>query len=203
VDAREQILTATARVLQKEAEAIALTAGRLDDSWVQAVELMYRCRGKVVVFGLGKTGHVGRKIAASLASLGTPAFFLHAAEAAHGDLGMLDRNDVVLAISYSGETAEVVARLGYIRDLGVPLIALTKTASSSLGRAATVVLELPVEGEADHLNLAPTCSSTVALAAGDALAVAVAELRQLTREDFGLRHPGGALGKAVNGPAGR
>lgn len=194
----EQILTRIGQVLETEANAVRNLTQHVGPSWVQAVELLLACEGKVVVFGLGKSGHVGKKIAASLASLGTPAFFLHAAEAAHGDLGALDHRDVVIAISNSGTTAEVVARLEAIRQIGCPLIALTKDRQSPLGRAATVVLELPVEREADHLNLAPTVSSTLVLAAGDALAVTVAELKRFGRAEFGFRHPGGALGQAVN-----
>lgn len=187
-----------ARVLRAEAAAVAAAAERVNTDWVRAVELIVACRGKVVLFGIGKTGHVGKKLAATFASLGTPAFFLHAAEAAHGDLGMLSPGDVVIAISNSGETGEVTVRLGYVRELGCPLIALTRSSGSTLGRAADVCIELPVEREADANNLAPTVSSTLALAAGDALAVAAAEVRGFSREEFGRRHPGGALGKQVN-----
>lgn len=186
------------RVLRAEAEALHQVAAHLDGRWARAVDLLFSCRGKVAVLAVGKSGHVGRKLAATLSSLGTPAFFLHAGEAAHGDLGMLARGDVVLAISNSGETPEVVTHLDTIRRLGYPLIALTRSAASTLGRAADVCLELPVAREADHLNLAPTVSTTVALAAGDALAVALAERRGLTRQQFAERHPGGVLGQIAS-----
>lgn len=191
------VRTALERVLRLEAEAVANAASHIDARWVEAVHLLAGCRGRVVLFGLGKTGHVARKIAATMASLGTPACFVHAAEAAHGDLGMITKDDVVLAISNSGETTEVVERLREIADIGAPVIALTRSDCSTLGRAAQVCLSLPVDSEADHLNLAPTVSSTLALAAGDALAVAVAEQRGFTVADFGCRHPGGSLGRVT------
>lgn len=195
----EQVIATTVRVLRAEAAALTVAADQVDERWVQAVELLAACTGKVIIFGIGKTGHVGRKIAASLSSLGTPSFFLHAAEAAHGDLGVVTPTDIVVAISNSGETVEVVSRLSYFAELGCTVIALTRSAQSTLGRAATICLELPSEGEADLNNLAPTVSSTLALAAGDALAVAVAEVKGFSRNDFGKRHPGGALGKIANG----
>ena len=154
-------------------------------------------RGRVVVSGLGKSGHVANKIAATLASTGTPAFFLHAAEASHGDLGMVTRGDVVLAISNSGETAEMLALLPHLRRLGVPVIAMTGNAASTLARAATVHLDVSVSEEACPLNLAPTASTTAALAMGDALATALLEARGFTSEDFARSHPGGALGRKL------
>lgn len=183
------------RVVIEEAQALTRLADQIDDCWVKAVRLLAGCKGRIVVTGVGKSGHVGRKIAASLASLGSPALFVHAGEAAHGDLGMMVTGDVVIALSNSGETSELKAILPSLQAQALPLIVITSRPTSTLGRAATVCLETPVEREADYLGLAPTVSSTSALAAGDALAVAVARLKQFTTADFGRRHPGGALGR--------
>jgi arabinose-5-phosphate isomerase len=163
----------------------------------KAIDVLLACRGKVVVTGVGKSGIVGRKIAATFASTGTPAFFLHASEATHGDLGMLAKGDVLLALSQSGESVEVVGLLPLVRRLGVPLLALTAGASSRLAQAADVVLDTSVPQEACPLGLAPTSSTTVAMALGDALAVALLEERGFTQEDFALLHPAGALGRRL------
>lgn len=184
------------RVLSVEAAALRRTVQRLDDGFAAAVDLVARCRGKVVVTGMGKSGQICRKIASTLASTGTPAFFLHAAEGVHGDLGMLMKHDVVLALSYSGET-EVIQLLPAIKRLALPLIAMTGNATSTLARAADVVLDASVAEEACPMGLAPTASTTVALGLGDALAVAVLERKRFRPEDFAVLHPGGKLGRRL------
>ncbi|HEY2388123.1 MAG TPA: KpsF/GutQ family sugar-phosphate isomerase [Candidatus Binatia bacterium] len=185
------------RVLGIEAAAITALADRLDDGFARAIELIAACGGKVVVTGMGKSGHVCRKIAATLASTGTPAFFLHAAEALHGDLGMVERKDMLLAISNSGETAEILELIPIVKRLGMPLVAMTGRADSTLGRAADVVLDVSVAEEACPLGLAPTASTTVTLALGDALAVALLEHRGFRAEDFAALHPAGTLGRKL------
>jgi len=185
------------RVLEIEAEAIASLAPKLDGRFEQACRTCLQCRGRVVVTGMGKSGHVGGKIAATLASTGTPAFFVHPGEASHGDLGMITAADVVIAISNSGETHELITLLPLLKRLGIPLIMLTGNLRSTLAMAATVCLDVGVREEACPLNLAPTASTTAALAMGDALAVALLEGRGFTREDFALAHPGGSLGRRL------
>ena len=180
-----------------ESQAISAAAVRLDASFVQAVRLALACSGRLVVTGMGKSGHVGRKIAATLASTGAPAMFVHPAEASHGDLGMITPADVVLAISNSGESEELTAILPLIKRMGVPLLALTGRADSSLGRHADVVLDTGVEKEACPHNLAPTASTTVQLAMGDAFAVALLSARGFRPDDFARSHPGGALGRKL------
>ncbi len=185
------------RVLGIEADAIRALAGRLDHRFARAVELIEASPGKVVVTGIGKSGHVCRKIAATLASTGTPAFFLHAGEALHGDLGMLAREDLVLAVSNSGETVELLELIAIVRRLGPPLIAMTGRPDSTLGRAADVVLDVSIAEEACPLGLAPTASTTATLAMGDALAVALLEERGFRPEDFAALHPAGTLGRKL------
>jgi arabinose-5-phosphate isomerase len=185
------------RVLAIEAAAIRALAERLDDGFTRAIEVIAACPGKVVVTGMGKSGHVCRKIAATLASTGTPAFFLHAAEALHGDLGMLERKDLMLAISNSGETAEILELIPVVKRLGMGLIAMTGHKDSTLGRAADVVLDVSVAEEACPLGLAPTASTTATLALGDALAVALLEHRGFRAEDFAALHPAGTLGRKL------
>jgi len=184
-------------VLETEAAAVRALEPRLGDSFVAACKLLLACEGRVVVSGMGKSGHVGNKIAATLASTGTPSFFLHPAEAGHGDIGMITARDVFIAISNSGETAELTVLLPVIKRLDVQLIAFTGRAQSTLGRAATLVLDISVPAEACPLNLAPTASTTAALAMGDALAVTVLEARGFTEEDFARSHPGGSLGRRL------
>jgi arabinose-5-phosphate isomerase len=184
------------RALRIEADAVAALAGRLGPEFARACNRLYACRGRVVVTGMGKSGHVAGKIAATLASTGTPAFFLHPAEASHGDLGMITRDDSLLAISNSGETGEIVMLVPTLKRLGVPLVALTGHPASTLARAADVHLDVSVPAEACPLNLAPTASTTATLAMGDALAVALLEMRGFTAEDFARSHPGGRLGRA-------
>ena len=185
------------KVLMDEAEALQTAASRLGSEIAKAARIVQGCRGRLVVSGLGKSGHVGRKIAATLASLGTPSFFLHSAEAAHGDLGMVRREDVALLISHSGRTSEVVKLIPFFRRLGAPVIAITGDLKSPLATGADVVLNASVEREADPLNLAPTSSTTLQLAIGDALAGVVTEMRCLKREDFALFHPAGSLGRQL------
>ncbi|MCC6847825.1 MAG: KpsF/GutQ family sugar-phosphate isomerase [Deltaproteobacteria bacterium] len=185
------------RVLLVEAEALSALAARLDARFDAAVRLIADRGGKVVVTGMGKSGHVARKIAATLASTGTPAFFIHAAEALHGDLGMLERHDIVLAVSNSGETAEILALVPHVKRLGVPLLALIGRVESTLGRTADAVIDASVSEEACPLGLAPTASTTAALAMGDALAVALLEHRGFRPEDFAALHPAGALGRRL------
>ena len=185
------------RVLTTEAEAVAALEHRLGEDFAAACRLILACRGRVVVTGMGKSGHVGNKIAATLASTGSPSFFLHPAEAIHGDIGMITAGDVVLAISNSGETDELVTILPVIKRLDVPLIALTGRHGSTLSRYAAVTLDVSVPAEACPLNLAPTASTTATLAMGDALAIAVLEARGFTEEDFARSHPGGTLGRRL------
>ena len=185
------------RVLRIEAQAIADLERRIDNRFADACRQLYACRGRVVVTGMGKSGHVGGKIAATLASSGTPAFFVHPGEASHGDLGMITAGDVLLALSNSGETAEVLTILPLVKRLGVPLIALTGRPDSTLARLADVHLDVSVPAEACPLDLAPTASTTASLAMGDALAIALLEAREFTAEDFARAHPGGALGRRL------
>jgi arabinose-5-phosphate isomerase len=182
------------RVLRIEADAILGLIAKLDERFERAVELLRACAGRVIVTGMGKSGLIGRKIAATLASTGTPAYFLHPAEGVHGDLGMVARGDVVLALSNSGETDEVLAILPPLKRLGVPILLLTGNPTSSLARQCEVVLDVSVPEEACPMNLAPTSSTTAALAAGDALALALLELRGLRPEDYAALHPRGSLG---------
>jgi arabinose-5-phosphate isomerase len=192
-----RVIAAGRRALSIEADAVAALAGRLGSDFVAACRVCLAGRGRVVVTGMGKSGHVAGKIAATLASTGTPAFFLHPAEASHGDLGMITRDDVVLALSNSGETAEILTILPLIRRMGVPLVAMTGNPGSTLAREGRVHLDVSVPAEACPLNLAPTASTTAMLAMGDALAVALLELRGFTPEDFARSHPGGALGRRL------
>jgi arabinose-5-phosphate isomerase len=193
----EQLLASASRALGIEARAVQALQQRLDARFAQACRTCLACEGRVVVTGMGKSGHIAGKIASTLASTGTPAFFMHPAEAGHGDLGMITRTDVVLAISNSGETPELVVLVPHLKRLGVPLIVMTGTSSSTLAGAATVTLDVSVPEEACPLNLAPTASTTATLAMGDALAVAMLEARGFTRQDFALSHPGGTLGRRL------
>ena len=193
----DQALRLARETFAIEAAALLGLSERLDARFADAVQKMLHIPGRVVVMGMGKSGHVGRKIAATLASTGTPAMFVHPAEASHGDLGMVTAHDVVLAISNSGESAELTAILPVLKRLGAPLIAITGNAQSSLARHADVALDCSVEREACPLNLAPTASTTAQLAMGDALAVALLDARGFRAEDFARSHPGGALGRKL------
>ena len=193
----DPILRLAERVLRVEAEGILGLVDRLGEGFLKALDLLHDCQGRVVVTGMGKSGIIGRKVAATLASVGTPALFLHPAEGVHGDIGMVARGDVVLAISNSGETGEVLTLVPAIKRLGVPLIVLTGNLGSTLARYGDVVLDVSVAEEACPMKLVPTSSTTAALAMGDALAVALLERRGLGPEDFALVHPGGSLGRRV------
>lgn len=184
-------------VLQAEAQAICHLSDTLNENFIKAVQILLACKGRVVVSGVGKSGHIARKIAATLASTGTPAFFVHAAEAAHGDLGMITKEDVVIAISYSGSSSELLAIVPTIVREDTPIIAITGSDSNPLANHATVNLNIHVEREACPLNLAPTSSTTVTLALGDALAVACLDAKGFGPEDFARSHPGGALGRRL------
>jgi arabinose-5-phosphate isomerase len=188
---------AARRVLAIEARSIQELIPRIGEEFDNACQLCLNCTGRVVVTGMGKSGHIAGKIAATLASTGTPAFFVHPAEASHGDLGMITRDDVVIALSHSGETTEIVTLLPLLKRLGLKLITLTGNISSTLAEASQVALDLSISEEACPLNLAPTASTSVALAMGDALAVALLEARGFTQEDFALSHPGGTLGRKL------
>ncbi|MGK0501828.1 D-arabinose 5-phosphate isomerase [Alteromonas sp. KS69] len=190
-------ITSAKRVIEIEAQAISALSSRMNDDFVTACNLLQNCVGKVVVCGMGKSGHIGHKIAATLASTGTPSFFMHPGEANHGDLGMLSKGDVLLAISNSGETAELVNLLPIVKRLNVPVIAMTNSVTSSLGQHADVVLNISVEKEACSLGLAPTSSTTATLVMGDALAVALLDRKGFTSDDFALSHPGGSLGRKL------
>jgi arabinose-5-phosphate isomerase len=185
------------RVLATEAAAVATLEGRLGAEFAAACAILLDCTGRIVVTGMGKSGHVGNKIAATLASTGSPAFFLHPAEASHGDIGMITDRDAVLALSNSGETDELLAILPIIKRLAIPMVVLTGSRNSTLARNAAAVLDVSVAEEACPLNLAPTASTTAALAMGDALAVALLEARGFTEEDFARSHPGGSLGRRL------
>ncbi|MBK7250576.1 MAG: KpsF/GutQ family sugar-phosphate isomerase [Gammaproteobacteria bacterium] len=193
----ETLLAAGRRALGVEAAAVRALASRLDSAFAAGCRLCLACQGRIVVTGMGKSGHVGGKIAATLASTGSPSFFLHPAEASHGDIGMITRGDLLLAVSSSGETAEIVTLLPHIKRLGVPLIAMTGNRGSTVARAADVALDVSVAEEACPLNLAPTASTTATLAMGDALAVALLEARGFTAQDFARSHPGGSLGRRL------
>ena len=185
------------QVLTIEAQAVADLAAKIDDRFDTACELILACEGRVVVTGMGKSGHIGGKIAATLASTGTPAFFVHPGEASHGDLGMITAKDLVIGISNSGETNEILKLIPLLKRLGIPLITMSGEPDSSLGKAANVVIDVGVREEACPMNLAPTASTTATLAMGDALAVALLDNRGFTKEDFALSHPGGSLGKQL------
>ena len=184
-------------VIEIEANAVRALGARIDAAFVAACEHMLGCKGRIVVTGMGKSGHIGGKIAATLASTGSPAFFVHTGEASHGDLGMITPSDVVLALSNSGETSEIVTIVPLIKRMGAPLISMTGKRESTLAREADVNLDVSVAKEACPLDLAPTASTTAALVMGDALAIALLEARGFTAEDFALSHPGGSLGRRL------
>ncbi len=193
----EELLEAGRRVLRHEAEELERAASRFGMELVSAARLIESCKGRTVISGMGKPGHIARKVAATLSSLGTPSFFLQASEAAHGDLGMVRHEDVALLISHSGKTAEVVSLLPFFRRIGAPVIAISGDANSPLAQGADIFLDASIEREADPLQLAPTSSTTLQLAVGDALGAMVTLLRGLKKEDFALFHPAGSLGKRL------
>lgn len=185
------------RTIELESRSVAQLAERINGEFSRACELILGCQGRVIVSGMGKSGHMGKKIAATLASTGTPAFFMHPGEASHGDLGMLTRDDLLLAISYSGNSAELVTLLPLIKRMGVPMISMNADPNSTLAKASDINLSIAVEREACPLALAPTSSATVTTVLGDALAIALLEARGFTAEDFAFSHPGGALGRKL------
>lgn len=193
----QQLIDSGRRTVRLEQEAVAALEARIGDSFVRACELILACKGRVVVTGMGKSGHIGHKIAATLASTGTPAFFVHPGEASHGDLGMITRGDLVIAISNSGNSPEIITLLPILKRLGIPMITMTGKLTSPLAEAAEISLDIHVASEACPLDLAPTSSTTAALVMGDALAVALLEARGFTAEDFALSHPGGILGRRL------
>ncbi len=184
-------------VIVTEAQAIRNLESRIDDVFVKACQYLIECKGRIIVMGMGKSGHIGKKIAATFASTGSPAFFIHPAEAKHGDFGMITASDALLVISNSGETEEVITILPFIKRLGIPLISFTGKTTSTLALAATINIDVSVEKEACPLGLAPTSSTTAALVMGDALAISLLEKRGFTAEDFALSHPGGSLGRRL------
>jgi len=192
-----EVLKRAADVLRIEADGITSIVGRLDENFVRAVEVLAHCSGKVVVTGMGKSGLICRKISATLASTGTPSFFLHSADALHGDVGMIMKDDVILAVSNSGETDEILKILPHFKFLELRLVVMTGNTDSTLAKAADVVLDVGVKEEACPLGLAPTASTTAALATGDALAIVLLEHKGFKEEDFALRHPGGILGRRL------
>lgn len=185
------------RTIRLEAEAVTALMNRIDGQFTQACELIIKCTGRVIVTGMGKSGHVGKKIAATLASTGTPAFFVHPGEASHGDLGMITKDDIVLAISYSGTSSEIVALLPLLKRTGIKIISMTSNPGSTIAEVAEFNLDISVVHEACPLDLAPTSSTTATLVLGDALAIALLEARGFTAEDFAFSHPGGALGRKL------
>ena len=194
---QQKILDLARQVLSIEADAIQRLMPRLGEDFVKACQICLGCSGRIVVTGMGKSGHIGSKLAATLASTGSPSFFVHSGEASHGDLGMITGSDILLAISNSGETSEIVSILPLIKRLGIPLITLTGNPNATLSKAATVNLDVSVDNEACPLNLAPTASTTATLAMGDALSIVMLELRGFTQEDFARSHPGGSLGRRL------
>lgn len=193
----KDILTTIKKVMQDEIEAIQNICDNLDENHIKTVELIQNCSGKVIFTGVGKSGHIGKKLAATFASTGTPTFFVHSTEALHGDLGMIEEKDVVIAISNSGETKEVLSILPSIKYIGSKIISITGNRESTLAKESDIALEAKVPHEADPLNLAPTSTSTVALVLGDALAITLSQLKGFKKENFAVYHPGGSLGKKL------
>ena len=193
----DSLLNLGRSVIRVEAAAVAQLESRIDETFIRACELLIACKGRIVVCGIGKSGHIGAKLAATFASTGSPAFFVHAAEASHGDLGMFRSDDVVIAISYSGSSSELLILTPGIKRMGIPLISLCGELDSPLAQASDIVLNTHVEREACPLGLAPTASTTASLAFGDALAIALLGARGFTEEDFARSHPGGRLGRRL------
>jgi len=191
------IISACKDKIMKEAKALNVVADQVDETYAKAIRCILECKGKVIITGLGKTGHIGKKIAASFASLGIPSFFVHSCESLHGDLGMITADDLLIMISNSGRSQEILNMLPTIKKIGVKTISITRDRGSSLALNTDIAIVANVGDEIDHLNLAPTASSTAALAVGDALAVVACELRGFKREDYALRHPAGALGQKL------
>lgn len=192
-----RIIEECKRKIRLEAEALMRISEQVDEAYAEAIEAILNCRGRVIITGLGKTGHVGRKIAASFASLGTKAFFVHSCESLHGDMGMIDKDDIVIMISNSGSSPEILNMLPPLKIIGAKTISITKSKETPLAKSTDIAIKVDAGQEIDHMGLAPTASSTAALAVGDALATVVSELKGFTRNDFALSHPGGALGQQL------
>lgn len=184
-------------VFNSEIKTIDYVRKSINNDYELCIREILNCKGRIIVLGVGKSGLIGKKMAATFASTGTPSFFIHSTEAVHGDLGMICEEDIVLAISNSGETSEVINTLPSIKEIGASLISITKSKSSTLGKASNIVIEIPIKAEADKYNLAPTNSSTATLVIGDAIALTVSQIKGFTKKDFGRYHPGGALGKSL------
>ncbi len=191
------VISACKGKIMQEAEALNAVAGQVDETYASAIHYILECKGKVIITGLGKTGHIGKKIAASFASLGIPSFFIHSCESLHGDLGMISADDLLIMISNSGKSQEILSMLPSIKRIGVKTISITQDKCSPLALNTDIAIEANSGEEIDHLNLAPTASSTAALAVGDALAVVACKIRGFKREDYALRHPAGALGQKL------
>ncbi|MFY9312158.1 MAG: SIS domain-containing protein [Tepidanaerobacteraceae bacterium] len=185
------------QIIEKELKAVKNVSSKLGDEIEAAVKAMHECKGRIVISGLGKSGHIGKKLAATLASTGTPSFFVHAAEALHGDLGMITKDDIVLAISNSGETKELIDMIPSIRIIGAKIISITGNKESTLAKSSDISIEIKVESEADPLNLAPTSSSTATLVVGDAIAIVLSLMKDFKDENFAVFHPGGSLGRKL------
>lgn len=185
------------QIIEKELKAVKNVSSKLGDEIEAAVKAMHECKGRIVISGLGKSGHIGKKLAATLASTGTPSFFVHAAEALHGDLGMFTKDDIVLAISNSGETKELIDMIPSIRIIGAKIISITGNKESTLAKSSDISIEIKVESEADPLNLAPTSSSTATLVVGDAIAIVLSLMKDFKDENFAVFHPGGSLGRKL------
>ncbi len=193
----DNILEMGTKVIKKEVEAIEKVNRDLDDNFVSAINSIYDCKGRVVFTGIGKSGHIGRKLAATFSSLGTPAAFVHATEALHGDLGMITKDDIVIAISNSGETKDILDMIPSLNIIGAKIISITSNEKSSLARKSEIHIKVDTKKEADHLNLAPTSSTTAVLAVGDAMAIVLSTLKDFKKENFAVFHPGGNLGKKL------
>lgn len=192
-----EIIETARQVMETELKAIKSVSTTIGEDFEAAVKAMYECKGRVVVSGLGKSGHIGKKLAATLSSTGTPSFFVHATEALHGDLGMITKDDIVLAISNSGETKELLNMIPSVRIIGAKIISITGSKESTLAKCSDINIEVKVENEADPLNLAPTSSSTATLAVGDSIAVTLSVMKGFKEENFAVFHPGGSLGKKL------
>jgi arabinose-5-phosphate isomerase len=199
VGKRQEVIEYGKKVIAKEIEGAKRLLERIDDSFFDAVRLIRSCKGKVILMGLGKSGHVGKKIAASMASTGTPTFFVHGDETLHGDLGMIEKKDLVIALTNSGETRELCSGFPTLKKIGCKIISITSNPESTVARQSDVHLWIGKLAEADHLNLAPTTSATATLILGDALALTVSYLKGFDREDFAMYHPGGSLGRSLTG----
>lgn len=194
---KQEMITMGKQKILAEAEALKRVADEVDDSYAQAIQAILECEGHLIITGLGKTGHVGKKLAATFASLGTPAFFVHSCESLHGDMGMITKEDVVIMISNSGKSKEILNMLPSLKIIGAKTISITRSSDNPLAQATDISIVVDAGSEIDYLNLAPTASSTAALAVGDALAAIVCEIKGFKREDFALSHPGGALGQQL------